>query len=181
MQKCRPLSFFLTNTMALHYGLWLGWIVPASNISFMWALTSSTIGGGILQNLSLKGSSLTTWISCFARLMQPNSPGSSEKMSWFSVSRAWTNVWLAPDHPSSPDKSSCWRSVSFLHSIDILVHWIPYISSNFSNVPGISATRGTLFTATVWATLMPLPIVISTAAWFLITMATCLLLVVILV
>ena len=37
--------------------------------------TSSTIGGAILQNLSLKGSSSMTLMSCFAKSIQPNSPG----------------------------------------------------------------------------------------------------------
>ena len=86
MQKHRPPSFFLTNTTALHHGLWLGQIAPASNISLTWALISSTIGGGILQYLSLKGSSSTTLISCFARLVHPNSLGSSENMWWYLVS-----------------------------------------------------------------------------------------------
>ena len=47
------LSCALAQT-ALHHGLWLGQIAPTSNISFMWAWTSSTIRGGILQNLSWK-------------------------------------------------------------------------------------------------------------------------------
>ena len=110
MQKCRPLSFLCTNATALHHGLWLGQIVPTSNISFTCAWTSSTMGGGILWNLSLKGSSSTTLISCFARSVQPNSPGSREKISWYSANRAWTAAWFSSHHPSRPDRSSCWKT-----------------------------------------------------------------------
>ena len=159
--------------------VWLGWIVPTSNISLTWALTSSTIKGCILQNLSLKGSSSTTLISCFTRLVHPNYSDSNVKISWYSVSMAWADVQFAPNHFSSPDKSSCWRSISFLYSIYVLVYQIPCISFNFSRVPGITFTGGTLFEATTWVTLTPLPIIISAAVWFLITMATCLLPVVI--
>ena len=35
-----------TSTTALHHGLWLGLIAPTSNICFICAQTSSTIGGG---------------------------------------------------------------------------------------------------------------------------------------
>ena len=134
--KVQTSSFFLTNMMVLHHGLWLGWIVPTSNISFMWALTSFTMGGGILWNLSLKGSSSTTLIPCFTRPIKPNSLNSSEALlSWCSISRAWADTQFAPAHPSSPDKSSCWSSASFLQSIDILVCQTPSISSNFSSVP----------------------------------------------
>ena len=97
MQKWRPPSFFWSYMTALHNGLWLENIVSTSNISFVWSFPSSTIGGGILQSLSLKGSSSTTLISCFTRLVHPNSPDSSEKMSWYLVSRAHADVWFAPD------------------------------------------------------------------------------------
>ena len=136
--KRRPL-FFLTNMTALHHGLWLGQITPTSNIAFMWALTSPTMEGGILWDLFLKGSSSTILISCCTRPVQPNSPGSSEKMSWYWVNRSWADVQFAPDHQSSPDKCSCWRSISFLCSIDILVCWIPCILSNFFSVPDITS------------------------------------------
>ena len=89
MQKHRPLSFLHTNTTALHNCLWLGQIVPNSIISFTCAQTSSTIRGVILQNLSLKGLSSRTLISCFAKSIQPISPGSRERMSWYSGNRPW--------------------------------------------------------------------------------------------
>ena len=55
MQKRSDPSFFLTKTTALHHGLLLGRITPASSISFRCSLTSSNCGGGILRNRSLNG------------------------------------------------------------------------------------------------------------------------------
>ena len=55
MQKRSDPSFFLTKTTALHHGLLLGRITPASSISFRWSRTSSNCGGGILRNRSLNG------------------------------------------------------------------------------------------------------------------------------
>ena len=66
-------SFLCNSKIALHHGLWLGWIVPTSNISFTCTWTSSTIDGGILHNLPLKGSSSATLIPCLTRSVQPNS------------------------------------------------------------------------------------------------------------
>ena len=81
MQKCRVPSFFLTNMTALHQGDWLGHMAPASSISLKEAWTSSKSGGGILLNLSLKGSLSMMWISSSTALVQPNSFFSSTKMS----------------------------------------------------------------------------------------------------
>ena len=44
MQKRSDPSFFLTKTTALHHGLLLGRITPASSISFRWSRTSSNCG-----------------------------------------------------------------------------------------------------------------------------------------
>ena len=143
MQNCRPPSFLHTNTMSLHHSLWLWWIASTSSISFMCAWTSSTMGGGILWNFSLKGSSSNILVLCFVRSVQSNSPGSKEKMLWYSASRAQTAAWSWSDLPSRQDKSRCWKSTSFLHSTDILVCWIPCISSSFSKVPGTTSTGGT--------------------------------------
>ena len=138
--------------------------------------TSSTIAGIILQNHSLNGSSSASLISCFARSVQPSSPGSSEKMSLYSANKAWVATWFAYDHPFRPDKSSCWRSTSFLLSIDILVHWIPCVSSRTSKNLGANFTGGTTFAATTWVTLMPFVIVIRTAMRFFTTTSSLLLL-----
>ena len=62
MQKCRLPSFFQTSTTALHHTLWLGQIVPESNISCRCTWTSSTNGRGICLNHSLNGASLVTLI-----------------------------------------------------------------------------------------------------------------------
>ena len=114
MQKHGPPFFLCTSTTALHHGFWLGWIVPTSiNISSMWAWTSSTIDGGILWNLSLKGSFSMTLISCFARSVHPNSPGSKEKMPWHSSSRAHVVAWFLVDHPSRPDNPAAGRALPF--------------------------------------------------------------------
>ena len=169
MQKCRHLSFLHTSMTALHHGIWLGQIVPASNIFFTCARTSANIGGGILQNFSLKGSSSMTLISCFVKSVQPNSPGSREKMLWYSTNRAQVATWFLSDHLSRPDKLSYWKSNFFLCSTVILVCWISCILSNFSRVLGVSFTGGTTFTATTWVTLMPLVMVIETAVRFFTT------------
>ena len=71
MQKCRPPSFFLTNTTALHHTLWLGLIVPDSSISHRWLQTSSTGSRGICLNHSLKGVSSVTFIMCSVEWVQP--------------------------------------------------------------------------------------------------------------
>ena len=141
-QKCRPPSFLHTSTIALHCGLWLGQIMATSSISFTWEC------GGILWNLSLKGSSSVTLISCLARSMQSNSSGSREKMSWYSASRTYEADQFLADHPSRPDKSSCCKSTSFLCPTNILACQIPCILLSFSNVPGKIPTCGMAFTAT---------------------------------
>ena len=132
------------------------------------------MAGEILWNHSLKGLSSTTLILGFARLVQPNSPGSKEKMPLNLANRAATSFPL--HHPSRLHKSSCWKSTSLLLSTDILVCWIPCTSSSSSKVMGTTSTWGTAFTDIIWATLMPLKIVIKTAIRFFTTTATHLLL-----
>ena len=138
-------------------------------MSFTCAWTSSTIRGGILQNLFLKGSSSTTLISCFTKSAQPNSPDCRKKILWYSANRAWTATWFLSDHLSRPDKSSCWKNNSFLYSTVILVHWIPCVLSNFSRVSGVTSTGGTTFATTTWVTLTPLAIEIVAAIKFFTT------------
>ena len=123
----------------------------------------------------LEGFLSATLISCFAKSVQPHSPGSMEKMSWCSANRAQGSTWFLSDHLSRPDKSSCWKSSSFLWSAIILICCIPCISSNFFTVPGVTSTGGTTFTATTWVTLMPLAIVMEAAIRYFTTTATCLL------
>ena len=127
---------------------------------------------GIFWNLSLKGSSSTALISCFPKSIQLDPPDSRKKMSWYSANRAQAAAWFLSDHLSMPDKSSCWKSSSFLCSTDILISWIPCISSNFSRVLEATSTGGTAFATTTWVTLMPLAVVIGMAIRFFTTTAT---------
>ena len=131
-----------------------------------------TISGGMLWNLSLKGLSSATLISCFAKSLQPNSPVSREKMSWYSANRTQASAWFLTDHLSRPDKSSCWKSSFFLCWTIILVCWIPCISSNFPRNVGGYFHGGMAFATTTWVTLMPLAIVIGTGIRFFTTTAT---------
>ena len=114
-------------------------------------------------------------VNATARSVKPNSPVSKERNSWYSTNRAWVATWFSLDHPSGPDRFSCWKSTSLLHSTNILVCWIPCISSSFSKFLGASSTWGTAFAATTWMTLTPLVIVIWMAIRFFTTTATCLL------
>ena len=75
--------------MALHQALWLGLMVPDSNISLKWFLTSSTNGGGICLNHSLKGVSSVTFMICSVEWVQPNSAGSKENTSWYLARSQW--------------------------------------------------------------------------------------------
>ena len=65
IQNCKLPSFFCTNTTALHQALWLGLMAPDSNISHRWFLTSSTNGGRIHLNCSLKGVSICDFYRMF--------------------------------------------------------------------------------------------------------------------
>ena len=81
MQKCRLLSFFHTSTTVLHQTLWLGHIIPESNISQRCVWTSSTNGGGICLNHSLNEASSVTLITCSVEWVQL--AGFYGKMSWY--------------------------------------------------------------------------------------------------
>ena len=85
IQNCKLPSFFHTKTTALHQTLWLSLMAPDSCISYSWLLTSSTKGGGIHLNHSLKGVSSVTFIVYSMEWLQPNSVGSKENMSWYSA------------------------------------------------------------------------------------------------
>ena len=82
MQKQRDPSFLHTSTTVLHHGDWLGQIAPTSSMSLKDVLTSSSKGGGIHLNRSLKGSLSVMRIACSIALMQPSSLSSKVKMSW---------------------------------------------------------------------------------------------------
>ena len=114
MQKHRPPSFFLTSTMALHQALWLGLMVPDSNISLRWFLTSSTIGSGIHLNRSLKGVSSVTFMVCSVEWVQPSSARSNENTSWYSARSQRAASANSGAHESRPLKSSLSNSLPCL-------------------------------------------------------------------
>ena len=105
IQKHKPPSFFLTSTTALHHTLWLGCMAPASSISHKCLWTSSTKGGGICLNHSLKGVSSVTLITCSVEQMQPSSVGSNEKTSWYSAKNHQSESANSGDHNSKPLRS----------------------------------------------------------------------------
>ena len=80
---------------------WLGWMAYASSMSLRDVLTSSK-GGGIHLNHSLKGSLSVMWISCSITLMQPSSLSSKAKMSWKvkTSSLATAALWVQELKPS---------------------------------------------------------------------------------
>ena len=73
IQNLRPPSFFQTNTTALAHRLCDLWIAPISNISWIWALTSSYIWGGMHLYCSLKGVCSVSLILCLIRAVLPRS------------------------------------------------------------------------------------------------------------
>ena len=80
IQNRRVPSFFRTRTMALHQGHLDSQIAPPSSMSCIFSQTSSSSGGAICQNRSLKGSSSINSMMCSAMSVQPISFLSSEKM-----------------------------------------------------------------------------------------------------
>ena len=106
MQNCRPPSFFLTNTTALHHTLWLGQIAPDSNISQRWFWTSSTKGGGIHLNCSSKGVSSITFIVYLVEWVQSNSVGSNKNTSWYLAKNWQAASTISEGKESNPLKSN---------------------------------------------------------------------------
>ena len=122
-----PLTLSFLHTTQWHYTMGSVWGKqhPTSKISFICAQTSSTIGAGILQNLSLKGSSSMTLILCIARSVQPNSPGSKEKMSGYSTSRTLGTAHFFQTTPPGQITAVPGRVSLLLCSTDILVAVYP--------------------------------------------------------
>ena len=123
MQKCKPPSFFLTNTTALHHALWLGHMAPDSSISLRWLWTSSTKGGGICLNHSLKGVSSVILIMCSVEWVQPNSAGSNEKTLWYSAKSCQAESAISGGHNSNPLRFSSSNSFPCLCLTVNLVVW----------------------------------------------------------
>ena len=103
IQKCRPPSFFQTNTIALHHALWLGQITPESNISCRCILTSSTNDGGICLKCSLNGVSSVTLITCSVEWIQPGGQASN------------------PLRSNSSNNFSCFENVGFSFCLLIIM------------------------------------------------------------
>ena len=107
-------SFFHTNTTALLQALWPDLMAPDSNISCRWLLTSSTKGGGIHLNHSLKGVSLVTFIVCSVEWPQPNSVGSKKNMSWYLAKSQHVVSTSSGVQESRPLNSNLLNSLSCL-------------------------------------------------------------------
>ena len=171
MQKRSDPSFFLTKTTALHHGLLLGQITPASSISFKCSLTSSNCGGGILRNRSLNGGvsgSLRT-ILCSAALVWPISCFSRKKISWYSLRRPRAFSACSVSQVSRPDKSNLSRSKS-CHSASVKVE------TGFGPLAEMALmTLGTKFVATILAIGVPFLISSQSLVLFLNTTGTLLL------
>ena len=128
MQKCRNPSFFQIKTTALHYMLWLGWIVPGSSISHKCIWISSTKGGDIHLDCSLNGVSSVTLITCVVEWVQPSSLGSSEKMS----GETWQPLPTLVAMISSPLRSKSLNNFSWHCFMVNLGIWQPCLSSDAS-------------------------------------------------
>ena len=152
IQKHRPPSFFHTSTMALHQALWLGLMVPDSNISFRWFLTSSTSGGGIHLNCSLKGVSSVTFMICSMEWVQPNSAGSNKNTLWY-LARSWQAASASSGvQESRPLKSNSSNNLPCLCLTASLRVWKSGDSLVPSYNPSDSGVLGTGNAATALAT-----------------------------
>ena len=152
IQNCKLLSFFCTNTTALHQALWLDLMAPDSNISCGWLLTSSTKGGGICLNCSLKGLSSVTFIVCSVEWVQPNSIGSKENTSWYLAKSQHVASVSSGVQESRPLKSNSSNSLPCLYLTVSLGVWESLNSSAPSNNCSPSGGLGTGDAATTLAT-----------------------------
>ena len=117
MQKCSPPSFLQTSTTMLHQGLLDGLMAPASNISSMCCLTSSSKGGGICQKCSLKGLLSSTSILCFTVLVHPSSFLSNENTSWYSWMSSHTCCTNSSGHSSRVSKFNSFSTLTCLSAL----------------------------------------------------------------
>ena len=152
MQKHRLPSFFQTSTAALHHTLWMGWIIPESDISHRWAQISSTNSRGICLNHSLNRASSVTLVTCSVKWVQLSSQGSTEKMSWYSARNDWVESASSGGQDPKPLKSNFSNSFSCLWSAVSFSVWMPWASSNMSIIPGHIYGSGTQLAATTLAT-----------------------------
>ena len=125
MQNCRPPSFFLTNTTALHHAFWLGQIAPDSNISQRWFSNLLNQRQMNLPNSFLKRMSFVTFIVCSVEWVQPNSAGSNENtLSYLAKSQQAASA-ISGGQESNPLKSSSSNSFHVVAWQSVLGHKDP--------------------------------------------------------
>ena len=98
-------------------------MVPDSNISFKWFLTSSTSGGGIHLKCSLKGVLSVTFMICSVGWVQPNSAGSKENMSCYLARIWWAASANSGVQESRPFKSNSLNNLPCLYLTVSLWIW----------------------------------------------------------
>ena len=86
-------SFLQTSMTALAHGLFEGLIAPTSNISWMCALTSSYIPGGMHLYHSLNGIRSLTLMECLTIELLPKSKSFWEKMQTNLHIRSQASCW----------------------------------------------------------------------------------------
>ena len=102
-------------------------MVPTSGISWKWLWTSSTKGGGICLNCSLKGVSSVTLITYLVMWVQPISVGSNKKTLWYSAkSHSGAESANSRGHDSNPHRSSSSNSFPCLCLTVNLGVWGPW-------------------------------------------------------
>ena len=147
IQKCKLPSFFCTNTTALHHTLWLGLMAPDSNISFKWFLTSSTNGGGIRLNHSLKGVSSVTFIICSMEWVQPNSAGSNKNTSWYLARSQWAasaSSRVQESRPLNSNSSNNFPCLCLTVSLGVWESWDSSAPLAIAHPQGVQAQAGQL-------------------------------------
>ena len=132
--------------------LWLGQIVPESNISHKCLWISSTNGGGIHLNHCLNGVSWVTLITCLVEWVQPSSLGSSQKTLWYLAKRDQAEATSFGGQDSNPLRSNSSNNLSCLCFTVNSGIWWPQFSSNASFKLVSTGGCGTWVTATALAT-----------------------------
>ena len=127
-------------------------MVPDSSISFKQLLTSSTNGGGICLNLSLKGVSSVTFIICLVEWVQPNSAGSNENTSRYLARSQQATSNSSGVHKSKPLKSNLSNNFPCLCLTVSLRVWESWDSTAPSGNCSPSGGSGTGNAATTLAT-----------------------------
>ena len=174
-QKCSIPAFFLTSTTASHHGNWLGCMVPASNISWSKACTSSSSSRGIHLNHSLNGLLLVIQISCSTVLVQPSSFPSNVKTSWKDNTRSCATMAFQGVQLLRPSRSNFSRSFCCHSATD--KGWCLSSAPRTVSISWDISTGGTGDAETILGTCMPFFRKITDSDMFLTTTDTLLLLI----